>query len=203
MKILDIPILIVAAGTSARLGRPKQLVNYKGMSLLSRTIYAALKSNVGPVYVVTGYKREEIAKEIPQEATEIMNPIYRNGMGSSIAIGVREIMNSECRGVIVSVGDQPHINPAIFQELQKQSQSSSGIVVSKYRKAQGPPSYFSAAYFNELIELNDDSGARSVVMKNRNKITYVDFDLGYIDLDTEEDLNLLIGPENVSESEEH
>ncbi|WP_443938479.1 nucleotidyltransferase family protein [Pedobacter sp. MW01-1-1] len=184
-------IIILAAGNSSRLGRPKQLLSFKKGTLLSNTIRAAKESLLRPIIVVLGAKAEEIyAKNKSDEVHFITNPNWHMGLSSSISAGVNALLNLEpkLQNIIVSVSDQPFIEADIFTALRdKKGQSAKTIVTSTYAQAMGAPTLFNQRFFQELCLLTGDTGAKSIIQKNQTEVDYIAFDLGEIDIDTEED----------------
>jgi molybdenum cofactor cytidylyltransferase len=185
-------ILILAAGNSRRLGSPKQLVEWKKSTLLNHTIDQARKVDNSDVYVILGSNHNEIRNTITQKVSILVNPDWQKGMGSTITYAMRSIFNFDYEGIILSVCDQPHINNKIYSNLIAASKiENASIVVSKYRTSSGPPTFFSKAHFDALSRLKGENGAKCVVKNNMNNLTYSDFQLGHIDIDTEDDLRKL------------
>ncbi|MCC7465198.1 MAG: NTP transferase domain-containing protein, partial [Saprospiraceae bacterium] len=108
--MINTALILLAAGQSARLGRPKQLLRFRDKTLLQHTIDEALQAGASPVVVVTGARAEEIAATIDQQAVELVfNAQWQEGKGKGIAAGVRKIVGDhpEVTQVILSVCDQP------------------------------------------------------------------------------------------------
>ncbi len=183
-------IIILAAGTSSRLGRPKQLVEIKGITLLSNTIKEANKVVDADTYVVLGAYANKIEKTITGEITSLENPDWKMGMGNSIALGITNIFDQGYDAVILSVSDQPFLSCSQFEHLIDVYESSPAcnIVVSKYTIGSGPPTLFDSTYFDQLSRLDNDDGAKSIVIENKSSVGSADFDLGHIDIDEEIDL---------------
>ncbi len=184
-----IPIIILAAGNSSRLGHPKQLVPYRKHTLLSYTVHEALATNQGEVVVVLGAHEEEIQKTI-QDATVISNKYWQEGMGSSIVAGVSYLMEKGAEGVVLLLCDQPYVTTELIRKVINGGMAS-GIAVCDYGESSGPPAYFSKHYFPELMALKGDHGARQVVKKYKEQLCYISFPKGRHDIDTAEDLKIL------------
>jgi len=190
--IKHIPLLIVAAGASRRLGRPKQLVELESdLPLLQKLIDIVLNIPMLDVRVVLGANAEEIQKKIIWKNVRIIhNPNWQQGMGSSISSGIYSLEEKIYSGVIISVVDQPFLSKAIFERiLDKVVLGKEQIILSQYLNGSGPPVYFSGHFFSELKKLTGDAGAKPIVSRNRGVIDKMPFDLGHIDIDSEEDLN--------------
>lgn len=182
-------IIIIAAGSSSRLGQPKQLLPYKVGNLLSHTITACCESEIGSIHLILGANHKAILKETEIDACQVhVNPNWQNGMGNSIAFGLKQI-NKNIEGVVITMADQPFLEKGHLKQLiEKQS---AGIVLSKYEEGKGPPTFFSKDYFDELSKLSGDDGAKVVIKKHQSIVQFVSFPKGNIDIDREEDLKYL------------
>lgn len=189
-------IVILAAGNSSRLGRPKQLLKYKTSTLLKNTISEALKVENTFVMVITGANHEIIKKELNSfEITIVLNPDWESGMSSSITKGLNEIihLNPDCEECIFAVCDQPFVTTSIFENLiSKHCNTQKGIVASAYSDILGTPVLFYKKYFKELLKLKGQEGAKKLIKKYNNDVVSVPFEKGHIDIDTEEDYDKLI-----------
>lgn len=192
---METGILILAAGSSSRLGEPKQLLNFKGNSLLRRVTEESLKTT-DSVMVVTGSNHPEISQEIENLKVKIIENVnWNEGMGSSIHIGFRELLNSfpTIENCIISVCDQPFIDAEVFSDLiQMQKDSQKGIVASKYADTLGTPVLFTKKYFEDLSNLSGQEGAKKLVQKFKDDTAEINFEKGAIDIDTQNDYQQLI-----------
>lgn len=184
-------ILLLAAGNSSRLGRPKQLLRLKsGNSLLENTIEAAMESNSQHVCIVLGSAYNFFSKIIQDTTVDVVhNTDWQKGMGSSIKKGVQFILDNhpQTESIVISVCDQPYMNTVVFNDLIKET-GNNNIITSKYDdQTYGVPVLFPSSYFNELMNIGDQEGAKSIV-ENAKSRTYINFKLGNIDIDTEEDV---------------
>jgi molybdenum cofactor cytidylyltransferase len=191
-------IIILAAGSSSRFGNTKQLLHFNGKTLLQNAIEEATDAGVGTIVVVTGANADEISKKIKNENFEIVfNKDWEQGMASGIGIGLKKAitLNNEIEKVIIAVCDQPFVSSSLFQELyQKQNKSGKHIVASAYADTVGTPALFTEKYFDALIGLTGDQGAKILLKKYSEDLATVDFPDGNIDIDTQEDYeNLLKG----------
>lgn len=187
----NIGIVILAAGSSSRLGNPKQLLKYGGKSLLQNAIDAAVSSNASEVVIVLGANAEEISKEIDKsKITTIVNTEWGEGMASSVRSGLNELLllSPSTDAVILMVCDQPHISSSILNELIIAHQKTTKqIVACNYGDWIGPPALFHKKYFKELMKLSGDTGARKIIQQNMNDMATILFLEGRIDIDTEKD----------------
>lgn len=188
-------IIILAAGNSSRLGSPKQLLYYQGSSLLQRTVAAAETTAYEPVVLVLGAHADQILEQHPDlKINIIINDSWEKGISSSIAAGLLKMLELEAdtKNVVIAVADQPFIRPEIFRELVEESQRSrKNIVASKYAETIGTPALFNEIYFDELIALNGNTGAKPILQKYAADVATIPFELGHIDIDTQTDYNNL------------
>jgi len=191
-----IGIIILAAGNSSRLGRPKQLLEYKESTLLKNTVSEALKVENSFVIVVTGSNHDLIEKELNlPEITFSFNSDWENGMSSSIVNGIKELLflNPKCEQCVLAVCDQPFVSSLIFENLIKEHHTAQkGIVASAYSETLGTPVLFHKKYFQDLLELKGQEGAKKLIKKYAEDVVSVLFEKGNIDIDTEEDYFKLI-----------
>jgi molybdenum cofactor cytidylyltransferase len=191
-------IVILAAGSSSRFGNTKQLLHFNGKTLLQHAIGEATEAGAEPIVVVTGANADEISKEIKNEKVETaFNKDWEQGIASGIVIGVKKAitLNNELEKVIIAVCDQPFVSSSLFLQLsQKQTKSGKHIVASAYADTVGTPALFTKKYFDALMGLTGDQGAKILLKKYSEDLAAVDFPDGYIDIDTQEDYeNLLKG----------
>lgn len=186
-------IVILAAGQSSRLGRPKQLIEINGKTNIRRIIEEA-KSIVIPqnVFVVLGSNYEEIYDHIKEEDIYVIyNKEWNLGISSSIKVAIREILihKPEINQIIIAVCDQPFTDSAIFKKLMDEYiKTQKPIIASAYASINGTPVLFDKSMFEHLITLEGDTGAGKIIKKNNHLLACVDFPKGVFDIDTEEDL---------------
>ena len=190
--MIKIAVLVLAAGGSTRMGRPKQLLDWKGQPLLQHTIYQAKKSYCNKVLVVMGSEYELIKSQISIEGITILkHRNWKNGLGSSIAFGIDHIQNAwaEIEAVLVMLADQPLIDTNYLNQMIETYRSNEAkIVASLYPNNQlGVPAIFNRSYFNELTQLHTDKGAKEILSKYSDKLLSLDASSMVVDLDTMED----------------
>lgn len=188
-------IIVVAAGSSSRFGRMKQLVHYNSKTLLQHVADEAIGSGANSIIVVTGYHADEVAKETHGDNIRVVfNKHWEDGIASSIVTGVETATASgDINKLIIAVCDQPFISSSVFNQLCKiQEESAKTIVASAYAGTVGTPVLFTQKYFNALKALKGDEGAKKIVQSNKDDVATIDFSEGAIDIDTQEDYNELI-----------
>ncbi|MBB6237260.1 molybdenum cofactor cytidylyltransferase [Pedobacter sp. AK013] len=189
-------IIILAAGNSSRLGRPKQLLNYKGKTLLQGVINEALETNCEPVIVVLGANAKEISSQHQNDQINfVINENWENGMASSIVAGLSTLIknNSKIESIIIAVADQAFIKMSNFNNLiEKQKETGKNIIASAYDETMGTPVLFKKDYFEVLLSLKGAEGAKNILKQYPLDLETVAFEHGGIDIDTETDYNNLI-----------
>lgn len=178
-------ILILAAGGSSRLGKPKQCLAFKDEALLEHVTRVALDCELSPVVVVIGAFAEECTAMLQGLPVRIVeNPLWREGMASSLRTGIGSILDDEIDGVVILVCDQPLVSPEIIQKLISTGQP---IAVSHYEGNFGPPAFFAREFFKDLLELQGDCGAKQILHQNKDRVARVEFPEGLCDVDTPQD----------------
>jgi molybdenum cofactor cytidylyltransferase len=186
-------IIILAAGSSSRLGKPKQNLVYKGQTLLQVAIETAGSSVCEPVIVVLGANAGVIRPTIDgSDVNLIQNTNWQEGMASSIRLGISELQKiaPKTNAAILMLCDQPFVNTSLVDQLV-QKKSTKRIVACAYNNTTGPPVLFDATYFNELLLLKGQEGAKKLLLKYPDDVDTVSFPLGSIDIDTVEDFEKL------------
>ncbi|MEM7373337.1 MAG: nucleotidyltransferase family protein [Bacteroidota bacterium] len=198
---MDIPIIILAAGNSSRLGRPKQLLPYQGKSLLRHAVDTALLAKTGEVIVVVGSRANQIQKDINRLSVKIvMNHGWEAGMGGSISTGMQQVPQMSV-GVLLMLCDQPQLSADHLIDLARShKEKHHPIVASSYGGQLGVPACFSSAYFSQLSHLSGQTGAKKLLIQHQPLVHSLPFPKGMLDVDTEEDYQRLISTESDSQS---
>lgn len=186
-------ILILAAGSSSRMGKPKQLLPYKNTTLLGNAIEQAQKSSANAMFCVLGANAKIIKTSIEKHQIEtIYNPNYKDGLSSSIVTGIDYLSTKNFDAVLIMLADQPNVDSKYLNELIKTFEENlSKIISSSYNENLGVPAIFPKKYFVELLKLKGDKGAKDLLKKYQTEIiTMKPFDL--IDIDTKKDYQNLI-----------
>jgi len=188
-------IVILAAGASTRLGKPKQLLQYRGKTLLAHAINEAVNSNADAIVVILGKNADQFKKEIDDRKVRVaVNSSWEEGMASSLRLGLGTLLNDKpyIDAVIFMVCDQPYVLSSILNDLIiTQQKTTKQIVTCNYGDSIGPPALFHKKYFKDLMKLSGDTGARKIIQENMNDMTTILFPEGEIDIDTEEDYEKL------------
>lgn len=187
-------IIILAAGSSSRLGTPKQTLVYKEHTLLNRMVKTALQTGCEQVVVVLGARAAGFLQEC-EGAQTVVNENWQTGMAGSVCCGLEFLTSRhpQLDGVIITVCDQPFITAAVLQQLlEAHQQSRLPIIASDYGGITGTPVFFHRSLFPELMQLEGDKGAKLLVQKNKERTGLVYFPLGKEDIDTAEDYDRVL-----------
>jgi len=195
----NLEIIVLAAGSSSRLGQAKQLVNIDSVSLLRRQCMMAL-SQCHQVHCVLGFDHKVMKKEIVDlPVNVVVNKLWEKGLSSSITYGVNAL-NHKTKAVMLLLVDQWQLSSNDINNLiiQWQKNQPSIIVSTKERQninsdfstteTFGPPIIFPSQYFQKLLQLGTGQGAKSIVKQYKNNVKTVPLPHAFIDLDTPEQL---------------
>jgi len=186
-------VVLLAAGGSRRLGRPKQLLPYLGRTLVEHAADVAVGSNADEVIVVVGAEHESVREKLAGAAVRIvLNPDWSEGMGGSIRCGV-EALAAQTDCVVIALCDQPRITADLLRGLAlRQFESGSPIVACSYGGVIGVPCAFGSELFPSLLSLTGDSGARDLIRSSPTPVEIVPFGGGNLDVDTGDDYRRLV-----------
>jgi len=173
--------VVLAAGASRRLGRPKQTLVLGGETLAERAVRVAFEAELSPVIVVLRGEDEMSARLLERGCVVVMNEQAEEGMAASIRCGVERARETGVDGVVVMACDQVRLRAEHLRALVGDGGRVAG---SEYAGKVGIPSYFPAASFGELLALQGDVGARGLL---RGCAAVVDEGLA-LDVDTEADV---------------
>jgi len=185
---------VLAAGTSSRLGRPKQTLPLGGRAVLQHVLDAAASAELDEVVVVLGHAAEDVesAIELPPGARTLLNPDYRNGQSSSLRAGLAALA-PEVGAAVVLLGDQPGVRAeAIRRVVDTYLRTAARIVQGAYGRRRGHPVLLDRRVWEEAVAASGDVGARELLHHRPEWVTAVD--LGGEpppDIDTWEDFERL------------
>jgi len=162
--------VILGAGGSKRMGRPKQLINWQGVPFIAQVAITALEAGLMPLIVVTGADQdiieealkhfEEALKHLPVHF--VHNPNWAAGMSSSMQAGLRALPQN-CENVMFLLSDQPQISPLLIRQLLERYARNQGQITAPMVGGQrGNPVLFCRAIFNSLMQVQGDKGGRAV-----------------------------------------
>ncbi|HEV2577869.1 MAG TPA: nucleotidyltransferase family protein [Acidobacteriaceae bacterium] len=180
---MSIAAVVLAAGASRRLGRPKQNIVLDRETLLQRTVRLSREAGLSPVFVVVR-KETEYAEIAPSpNLIVVVNHEAEEGIASSIRSGIAAAARYDLAGTVMLACDQPALRATHLRALAEDQQRLSA---SAYAGSLGVPAYFPVSLFSSLLQLHGDTGARSL-LKNAHAIEAEELSL---DIDTEDDLGI-------------
>lgn len=179
--------VILAAGCSSRLGQAKQLVEFKGKTLLERASDAAARVNCGPIIVVIGANAGQIATRMSHSPAQFVeNPDWEQGIGSSIRAGISRVQKAEpaAAAVLLMLSDQPFVGePQLSRLVQARQKTCKPIVCSQYAETVGVPAIFGREFFDELLQLGE-AGAKGLLIAHSDQCARVPMPEAERDIDT-------------------
>ena len=190
--------LILGAGASTRLGPPKQLLPYRGTTMLGWVVAQAQRAtSLGEVVVVLGRAADEIRERIDLGAARVIeNPVFADGCSSSYRAGIGAL-DPRSEAIMIVLGDQPGITPEIINSLAEEWRSEeASIALCSYRGRKGHPMIFAKSMFEQLKGLHGDKAAWKLVDANSDVVQEIHFDLPFPDnVNTAEDFERLASVE--------
>jgi molybdenum cofactor cytidylyltransferase len=187
-----IAIVLLAAGESSRMGGSKQLLEVQGKTLLEKILEVIDACGDVKKVVVLGARAEahEKVTQLFPNFNVVVNSRWKEGLGSSIKAGLQFVTASSTSidGVMFLVCDQPFITTLHLNTLIKNfADSTASLVVSGYNDTEGVPALFGREHFDEIMNLNDASGAKNIIAQNSTQKIVIPFPRGGVDLDTPDD----------------
>lgn len=192
---MKVAAVVLAAGNSSRFGQPKQLAIFQGEPFVRRIVTVAKDSGCAPIVVVVGADAAQIITTLAGSTVSIIeNSNWSQGLGSSIAVGVKHAVKTvpDLDAVILLTCDQPFVKSAALRQLIRlHLENGKPIVASSYAETLGVPALFDRSCFAELLQLNGDSGAKRIILARRHDVVPFNFALAGIDIDTPADYERL------------
>jgi len=183
--------VVLAAGRSTRMGRPKQLLPVRGRPMLGEVLEILRKTKVDEIVVVLGASEEEVRRKVRfRKERVVSNPAYADGMSGSLKIGLAAAVKAGAEAVMVVLADQPRLRPQTVNQLvDAYIGSKAPVVAPAYHGVRGNPVLFGAALFPQIMKLDGDVGAKAVVEGNRRSMLLVETedDGVIVDVDTPAD----------------
>jgi molybdenum cofactor cytidylyltransferase len=195
---LEVDGIILAAGLSTRMGRPKLLLDLNGKAVVAHVVNAALESALRSVILVTGPSSDDTLRCLGDRAANarlrvVANPKPERGMSSSLQAGLKKVY-SDALGVMVVLADQPRLTPDVIDRLITAfCQEPEKIIASTVHSRRTTPVLFPASLITELMETTGDVGGRSILNRYPHRVVECEVGPWYddTDLDTPRDLEQL------------
>lgn len=191
--------IVLAAGMSTRLGRPKQLIKAGGEFLLSRVIHAALASELERIVLVLGYKAEMIVEALGQKLEHgklrlVINERFRAGMSTSLQAGLCAVEN-QFSSIMVLLGDMPLVDADTINDLLHRFWASDKSICAPISHGKrGHPVCFGRKIFPSIMRISGDIGARDILKRNINDVLFIEAENTdvFVDVDDESDITNLM-----------
>ncbi|MXZ34991.1 MAG: nucleotidyltransferase family protein [Acidobacteria bacterium] len=194
--------IILAAGRSQRMGRPKALLPIFGTTFLEHIVHQVRASRLVEVKIVLGHRPEAILDRLPHlEPVTVINSRYREGQLSSLQTGIRALDPETCDGLMMFLVDHPLVDSTLIDAmLDCFSQGGHPIVIPSFQRRRGHPVLFARELFPELLAASPEEGAVAVVRQHRRRIYHLEWnsDEILIDVDTPEAYQRWIQPRTAS-----
>jgi len=185
----SIAMIILAAGASKRMSCTKQILPWKNTTLLGNAIEKGLDSNINQVYVVLGAHSKLIEESISKYPVQIIiNNKWQKGIGSSISCALEffKLNKLTYKSVLVSLGDMPLIEVDYYNLLIKYSSAKKErIIASNINNKPSVPAVFDNCYFEKLLHLNSDKGAKDIMRSVPDDVFIINANVNFVDVDTE------------------
>jgi molybdenum cofactor cytidylyltransferase len=195
----EVAAIILAAGAATRMGAQKQLLRYRGLTLIERCIGQAIEARFHPIVVVVGAGAAEVRAAIAALPVEIVeNPTWESGMGSSLQTGMQTLLRAapDAAAVAVLLADQPRVLAEHLTAMRQSLETNSALsVAAEYSGGLGVPAFFKRELFPALSELPPEAGARRLLRDSGLQVNAYPLPEAAIDIDTPEDFARLTAHE--------
>ena len=192
----SIAAIVLAAGGSARMGRPKQLLPIDSRPMVRHVTEVVAASGLEQVIVVTGAHTLAVEAALTGLPVELVrNESWSEGMSSSMHMGLRAL-RTEVQSVLIVLGDQPGLTAALLQSLVDRYRATRAPIVAPiYRGRRGNPVLFDRALFPELLAVQGDRGGRALIDRYQDRVEHVEVDdpAVVMDVDSPQDYDGLLG----------
>ncbi len=190
---MKIAALVLAAGSSRRLGQPKQLLPYQGRTLLDSSLDVARAAPVDQRLVTVGGAGQEVLDTVDFTGFEIVESVKHTEGCSSSIVSALDAVDDDAIGFMLLLGDQPEVDQAAIEKLLAFARSGKAIAVCDYDDGIGHPFWFSRATFGALTELHGDKAVWKVIESDEFPVTKIRIDGDVpLDVDTWEEYEILL-----------
>ncbi len=183
--------ILLAAGESSRMGKPKALLDWFGVPLVSAQIASLTEGGVDRIIVVTGAHHGEISgvvSDVPN-AQVVNNPHWASGKTTSIKAGL-SVLSCDCDTIVLLAVDQPRPAWVVERALNSHRQTKPPVTSPRFSGHGGHPLFFDGSLLDELVNISEErEGVREVIKKHEDSMNRVCFESSIVrlDLNTPED----------------
>lgn len=168
--------VILAAGSSSRMGRNKLLLDLGGETVVRRAVRNAIDAGLDPAVVVLGHEADRVKAElVGLSCRSVVNPHHAEGVCTSLQLGIREV-EADAHALVVILADMPFVTAAMIRALvERRHETGAPLVISQYGDARGgdpvdaPPILYDRSLFAELLSMTGERCAKRVVRKHRGE----------------------------------
>jgi len=181
--------ILLAAGTSSRMGSNKLLFELNGESVLRGAVQRALSGGLSPLMVVLGHQSEKAWQEIEDLPCEwVLNPLYEQGINTSLKSGVLAVPPEACAAMVM-LADMPFVtSEMIAAMIERYRTTEAPLVISDYEGVNAPPMLYDRSLFNELKLMTGEGCGRQVVKRHRHEAEVLSWPAAALaDIDVPED----------------
>jgi molybdenum cofactor cytidylyltransferase len=186
--------LVLAAGSSSRLGQPKQLLDYHGRTLLDATLDMARSCEFDQLIVAIGGAGDDVRSTVDLSGCDVVDNVrYTSGCSSSIVAALAAV-DLRADGLVLLLGDQPAVEPRSVDAVRAVAESScTTLAVCRYDDGRGHPFWFARSRFADLAELHGDKAVWKLLESGRYAVAEASVDGPVpIDVDTWADYERLL-----------
>jgi len=182
--------ILLAAGTSSRMGKNKLLFEIEGESVIRRAARRALAGGLSPLLVVLGHESDKAWSEIEDLPCQwALNPLYEEGINSSLKAGIMAVRGLKAKAALVMLADMPFVTPEMIAAMiERYRQSTAPLVISDYDGVNAPPMLYDQSLFTELLMMEGEGCGRQVVRRHKAEAEVLPWPVSALqDLDVPED----------------
>ena len=196
VETAQVAAIVLAAGGSQRMGRPKQLLPIRGRPMVRHVTEAVAATGLAQVIAVTGAHAEEVAAALADLPVEIVvNESWTEGMSGSMLAGLR-VLRPEIQAALLVLGDQPALTTDLLQLLVNRYRATGAPIVAPFYQGQrGNPVLFDRVLFSELLAVKGDRGGRLLIARHKEQVEWVEVDdpAVIMDIDSPQDYQRILG----------
>ncbi len=166
--------VVLAAGSSTRMGRNKLLLDLGGQTVVRRAVRAAIDAGVDRVVVVLGHEAERVRSELAGlDCDVVVNPDHAQGVGTSLHTGIARVA-TDADAIVVILADMPFVSGDMIGAVVKRyRESGARLVLSRYGEVQAPPTLYARELFAEVLAVPDERCGKQVVRRHQDEAVTV------------------------------
>jgi len=205
MRPETVAIVILAAGGSQRMGRSKQVLPFRGRTLLRHAVETAIASACRPIVATIGAHEDLVRPELHSLPVLIAhNPDWTQGISSSLRAAIErlaQVREVDVQGAVFMLADQPLVTAEDINTLVKlHDRTGKDIVASAYANTYGVPMFISKRLFDEVATLSGNEGARQLIAHHRGQVATAPLSNAALDIDTPGDYDRFLTASALSDA---